>query len=116
MGALAQTVDMASPQTGFWSHYIRPPRPDQSSPAWHVSPAIDMAGYHFSWAWVLVPMLFAGQDGVYYLYALTIGANLAHRHFGLPYGYFDDRVFRTFKRQLTWFPLICLLLLAATPI
>jgi hypothetical protein len=116
MSALAQKIAIASPQAGFWRRYVGPPRPGQTNPAWHVSPAIDMAGYHFSWAWVLVPMSFVGPWGVYYLYALTIGANLAHRHFGLPHGYLDGRVFRTFKRQLTWFPLLCLLMLAATPI
>jgi hypothetical protein len=34
----------------------------------------------------------------------------------LPYGYLDNEVRRTFSRKLTWFPLICLVLLAATPL
>ncbi len=50
------------------------------------------------------------------MYALVMGANLAHRHFGLPYAYLDDGVFRTFERQLTWFPAVCILMLAATPL
>ena len=28
--------------------------------SWHVSPAVDMAAYHFSWLWILVPLLLAG--------------------------------------------------------
>lgn len=83
-----------------------------------------MAAYHFSWVWILVPLIVTSMlwrvpdyPGVNLnLYALVIGINLAHRHFGLPYAYFDDEVFHTYQRQLTWFPLICIGLLAATPI
>lgn len=122
MGALGQTIDVAAAQDGVWERYVRPPHPGQTSPEWHVSPVIDIAAYHFSWAWVLLPMivasaLFSDPDGaVLYIYAVVMGANLAHRHFGLPYAYFDGGVFRTFEKQLTWFPSICLLLLAATPL
>jgi hypothetical protein len=117
MGALAQTIAVISPQAGLWERYVRPPNPDRSNPAWHVSPVIDMAAYHFSWAWVLVPMFLASQEStVFYIYAFVMGANLAHRHYGLPYAYLDKSVFQTFERQLTWFPQICILLLAATPV
>ncbi len=117
MGALAQTVDVTSAQPGLWERYVRPPHPAHSSPCWHVSPVIDMAAYHFSWAWVLVPMLLASQEStILCIYALVMGANLAHRHYGLPYAYLDGGVFRTFQRQLTFFPQICILLLAATPL
>jgi hypothetical protein len=117
MGALGQTIDVASAYEGVWERYIRPPEPGQSSLRWHISPVIDIAAYHFSWAWVLIPMLLAhAESSVFYIYALVMGANLAHRHFGLPYAYFDGEVFRTFERQLTWFPQICILLLAATPL
>jgi hypothetical protein len=119
MGALAQIPDIASGLGAVWERYVRPPHPDQTSPAWHISPVIDMAAYHFSWVWVLGPMLLAARYNLYfyiYIYALVIGATLAHRHFGLPYAYFDGGVFRAFKRQLTWFPLICIALMAATPL
>ncbi len=122
MGALGQTIDVAAAQDGIWERYVRPPHPGQTSPEWHVSPVIDIAAYHFSWVWVLLPMLvasalFTDPDGaVLYIYAVVMGANLAHRHFGLPYAYCDGGVFRTFEKQLTWFPSICLLLLAATPL
>jgi hypothetical protein len=117
MGALAQKIDLSLAPPGFWERYVRPLHPEQSSPDWHVSPAIDIAAYHFSWAWVLLPMFFARQEiTIYYIFALVMGANLAHRHFGLPYAYLDRDVFRRFERQLTWFPQVCILMLAATPL
>ncbi len=122
MGAVGQTIEVAAAQDGIWERYVRPRHPGQPSPEWHVSPAIDIAAYHFSWVWALVPMLvvsalFSDPDGaVLYIYAVVMGANLAHRHFGLPYAYLDAGVFRTFETQLTWFPSICILLLAATPL
>jgi hypothetical protein len=117
MGALAQKFDVSSAAPGFWERCVRPLDAGQSSPDWHVSPAIDIAAYHFSWAWVLLPMFFATQETtVYYIYAFVMGANLAHRHFGLPYAYLDRDVFNRFERQLTWFPQFCILMLAATPL
>ena len=38
---------------------FRIPSPAERVRAWHVSPAIDMAAYHFSWLWVLLPLVFA---------------------------------------------------------
>jgi len=117
MGALAQTVDISSAPSGLWERYVRPPGPEHGNPAWHVSPAIDIAAYHFSWAWVLVPMFLARQEStIFYIYAFVMGVNLAHRHYGLPYAYLDRNVFQTYERQLTWFPQICILLMAATPV
>jgi hypothetical protein len=117
MGALAQTVDVTSAEPGLWERYIRPPHPEQSSRIWHVSPAIDIAAYHFSWAWVLIPMLLASREStIFYIYAVVLAANLAHRHYGLPYAYLDREVFGTYERQLTFFPEICVLLFAATPL
>jgi hypothetical protein len=117
MGALAQKIEVSSASSGLWERWVRPLQPDRSSPHWHVSPAIDITAYHFSWAWVLLPMFFATQETtVYFIYALVMGANLAHRHFGLPYAYLDREVFNRFERQLTWFPQVCILLLAATPL
>ena len=116
MGALAQTVAVTS-EAGLWERFVRPCRPEHSNPRWHVSPAIDLAAYHFSWLWVLVPMLLCTRNTpIFYIYALVMGVNLAHRHYGLPYAYFDRTVFRNFERQLTVFPQVCILLLAATPL
>ena len=123
MGVLAQTIEVPANRASWWERYVVPPDPDQSCPVWHISPVIDMVAYHFSWVWILVPLVVASMlwrvpdyPGVNLnLYALVIGINLAHRHFGLPYAYFDNEVFRTYQRRLTWFPLICIALLAATP-
>jgi hypothetical protein len=122
--ALARTVEFPAARASFWQRYVLPPNGDWSAPTWHISPVIDMAAYHFSWIWVLVPMILASgflgapdQIGIsLYILALVIGVNLAHRHFGLPYAYFDDEVFRTHRLQLIWFPLVCIALLAATPV
>jgi hypothetical protein len=122
MSLSAQIFD--PPRRSFQARYILPPDPNSSDPTWHVSPLVDMAAYHFSWVWVLVPMTLASavfgvpQEGGFnlYLYALIIGLNLAHRHYGLPYAYLDHEVFQTHRRQLTRFPLVCIALLAATPV
>ncbi len=78
-----------------------------------------MAAYHFSWVWVLIPMLFFG-DSQYkdylFIYAIVMGLNLSHRHFGIPYAYLDHDVFRNHQRQLTYFPLIAMGLMLATPL
>ena len=117
MGALAQKLDLGAAQPGWWVRYVRPAHPEHSNPTWHVSPVIDIAAYHFSWAWILLPMTLASSDDtIFWIYAVVMGANLAHRHYGLPYAYLDRNVFGKFERQLTFFPEICILLFAATPL
>ena len=77
-----------------------------------------MAAYHFGWVWLLVPMLFTGPDRYndYLLFfAIAMGFNFAHRHYGLPYAYLDGDVFHTYQAKLTWFPLFCVALMVATP-
>ncbi len=117
MAANVQALTAEQFQPNFWRRYVLPPDPSQPSRVWHTSPAIDMAAYHFSWIWLLIPFLLINWDGLpFYVYAVMMGANLAHRHYGLPYAYLDDGVFRQYKRQLTWFPLLCLAMFAATPL
>ena len=102
----------------FWDRYVRPAPVDRPNPRWHVSPVIDMAAYHWSWVWLLVPMLFAGPDHTQdylFLFAIMMGFNFAHRHYGLPYAYLDGDVFHAYRKKLTWFPLFCVLLLLVTP-
>jgi hypothetical protein len=85
---------------------------------WHVSALVDMSAYHFSWLWVLLPMTLLGDsrfNDYLVVYALVLGANFAHRHYGLPYAYFDRQIFETHKRKLLVFPLLCLALFALTP-
>jgi hypothetical protein len=121
---LAQPVELPTAKPSFWEQYVLPPEADRSALTWHISPVVDVVAYHFSWIWVLLPMIIASgflkvpdEYGVgLYILALVIGVNLAHRHFGLPYAYFDGEIFRRYHLQLTRFPLICLLLLAATPL
>ena len=124
MGVVAQTIEVPANGASWWERFVVPSDPERSRVVWHISPVIDMAAYHFSWVWMLVPLVVASMlwrapdyPGVNLnLYALVIGVNLAHRHFGLPYAYFDDEVFHSYQRRLTWFPLSCIALLAATPI
>ncbi len=97
------------------------PRGDATAPApqWHVSPIVDTLAYHLSWAWILIPLAFVGDDqNVDYrlLFALVLGINFAHRHFGLPYAYLDRQVFTEHHRRLVYVPLVLLGLLAATPL
>jgi len=114
--AIAASLPVTSDERGFWKRYFAPPDPGQPSRVWHTSPAIDMAGYHFSWVWLLIPFLFGDSDDLaFYVYAIMMGVTLAHRHYGLPYAYLDDSVFSRFRNQLTWFPLVCIALFAATP-
>lgn len=85
---------------------------------WHVSPVVDTLAYHLSWAWILIPLAFVGDDQhVDYrlLFALVLGLNFAHRHFGLPYAYLDRQVFAEHRWRLVRVPLVLLALFAATP-
>jgi uncharacterized membrane protein (UPF0136 family) len=117
MAASAQAVNPSRAHPSFFERYVEPPDPSHTGRVWHVSPAIDMAAYHFSWAWVLLPWLFFSSDAVdLYMFALVLGVTLAHRHYGLPYAYLDRGIFHEFKRKLTWFPAVCIVLLAATPL
>ncbi|HKD68369.1 MAG TPA: hypothetical protein VKB84_16095 [Candidatus Binataceae bacterium] len=117
MGAVAQTVSVTPAEPGLWERCVRPAHPERSNPRWHVSPVIDIAAYHFSWVWVLIPMMLVSRDStILVIYALVLGANMAHRHYGMPYAYLDPGVFRSFERKLTYFPEICILLFAATPL
>lgn len=112
------TIDAPRAGTGLWHRLVRVPAATEPDPRWHVSPAVDVGAYHFSWLWVLVPMLFAGPNRTqdYLLvYALVKGSNFAHRHYGMPYAYLDRSVFAAHARQLTYFPLLCAVFLLLCP-
>jgi len=86
--------------------------------AWHVSPAIDMAAYHFSWLWILLPLLFMGPafptDYLpFYVVVVTIG--FVHRHYTLGYAYLDREIFARHRTRFIWAPLILGAGLLATP-
>jgi hypothetical protein len=117
MGAVAETIDGTTPRDSIYRRYVAPPDAGNPSRVWHSSPTIDIAAYHFSWVWLLLPTFFTKSDDLaFYIYALMMGATLAHRHYGLPYAYLDGGIFQRFKGQLTWFPLVCILLFVATPV
>ncbi len=86
---------------------IRPP--EESVPRWHVSPAVDVVAYHFSWVLALVPLLLAGDrhpDDYRYLFLLILAGNFAHQALSLPLVYLDGEIFRRFRMRCTVFPLL----------
>jgi hypothetical protein len=113
-------ISVKSPLAGGrLQRLLRIPAVSRPDPRWHVSPAVDVAAYHFSWLWVLVPMQFMGGSrfrDYLLVYVLVNGVNFAHRHYGLPYAYLDKDVFAQHRTRLIYFPLGCLGLFLATPL
>jgi len=98
---------------------FRIPPPEERVRSWHVSPAIDLAAYHFSWLWVLLPLLVAGpvfpRDYLpIFVVVLTIG--FVHRHYTLGYAYLDAEVFARHRTRFILTPLILGAALLATPV
>ena len=97
---------------------FRVPPPTERVHFWHVSPAIDMAAYHFSWLWVLVPLVVAGPayPGDYIsLYIAVLAFGFIHRHYTLGYAYLDREIFQRHRRRFVLAPLIVGAGLLATP-
>lgn len=96
---------------------LRIPAPDEKVERWHVSPLVDLAAYSFSWVWVLVPLLLLGPTRADYIlvYLLIIAATDLHRHFGLPYVYFDRQVRERHPVRFWLFPLLMLIAFALSP-
>lgn len=90
---------------------------DANVPRWHVSPAVDFLAYHFSWVWVLVPMVLLGPNIPDYrwFFLVILGLNFAHRHLTFPYVYLDGAVFRRHPWRFTVFPALMIGLMALTP-
>jgi hypothetical protein len=85
---------------------------------WHVSPAIDMAAYHFSWLWVLLPLAIAGPafpEDYFALYLATLAFGFVHRHYTLGYVYLDREIFQRHRRRFVVMPLLMAAGLLATP-
>ncbi len=94
------------------------PSPAERVRSWHVSPAIDMAAYHFSWLWVLIPLVFAGpRYPVDYLpcYVFVVTIGFVHRHYTLGYAYLDAETFARHRRRFIYTPLILGAAFLATP-
>ncbi|MFP8881502.1 MAG: hypothetical protein VCE43_19660 [Myxococcota bacterium] len=86
--------------------------------SWHVSPAIDIAAYHFSWLWILIPLLLAGPEfptAYFPLYVAVLTFGFVHRHYTLGYAYLDAEVFARHRMRFIWVPLILGAGLLATP-
>ncbi len=98
-----------------WFHI---PPADEAVKRWHVSPAVDLAAYAFSWLPILVPLELLRQryatDNVTYL-LIVLGLTIAHRHYTLPYVYLDKEVFDRHPRRFTVFPLILFAGFLVTP-
>ncbi len=97
---------------------FRVPPPTERVPSWHVSPAIDMAAYHFSWLWVLIPLAFAGPEypsDYVPLYFAVLTFGFIHRHYTLGYVYLDPEIFARHRSRFIWVPLILAAGLLATP-
>ena len=99
-----------------WFHI---PPADEAVKRWHVSPAVDLAAYAFSWLPILVPLELLRQryatDNVTYL-LIVLGLTIAHRHYTLPYVYLDKEVFDRHPRRFTVFPLILFARLSRNPV
>jgi hypothetical protein len=103
---------------GRFRKIFRVPPPEERVRSWHISPAIDMAAYHFSWLWILIPLIFAGPEfpGDYLpllVIVLTIG--FVHRHYTLGYAYLDGENFERHRKRFICTPLILGTGFLATP-
>jgi hypothetical protein len=77
-----------------------------------------MAAYHFSWLWILIPLLLAGPefpDAYFPLYVAVLTFGFVHRHYTLGYAYLDAEVFAQHRRRFIWVPLFLGAGLLATP-
>jgi hypothetical protein len=98
--------------------FLRVPPADERMPDWHVGPFVDMAAYHFSWLWLLLPLLACGDrhPGDYFAgFAALMIVNFVHRHFTLPIVYLDREVFARHPLRFTLAPLALGAALLATP-
>src|SRR3954469_1442272 len=82
------------------------PPADKPVAGWHVSAAVDLFAYHFSWLWILVPLALAGDkhpDDYLGLFAFGMTLSLVHRFYTLPYVYLDKAVFAQHVTRFTLF-------------
>ena len=63
-------------------HFFRIPAASERVPDWHVAPAVDMIAYHFSWLWLLAPLLLFGDRHTvdyFALFVVLMASSLAGR-------------------------------------
>lgn len=84
---------------------------------WHVSPLVDAAAYHWSWALLLVPLLFLGErhpQDYLAVFLLTVAGNFMHQALTLPFVYLDPEVRARHRWRLIAVPLPVLALAVAS--
>lgn len=98
--------------------FFRVPPASERVAEWQVGPAVDMAAYHFSWVWMLVPLLALG-DGYPMDYApllaLALVLGFVHRHATLPGVYLDREVFSRHPLRFTLVPALLIAALLMSP-
>lgn len=85
---------------------------------WHVSPLVDIAAYHFSWLWILLPLAMVGDrhpTDYLMLWVFGMTVSFVHRHFTMPYVYLDHQVFKTHVGRFTLVPVALFAAFLATP-
>jgi hypothetical protein len=117
LGSLPQPRPPRSLATGAL-RWLRLRPPGEPVREWHVSPVVDAIAYHWSWLWVLVPLLvcgpaFPGDYAAIFMGVLTV--SFVHRHYTLAYVYTDRRVFDRHRRPFVTLPLLAGAGLVATP-
>jgi hypothetical protein len=88
---------------------LRIPAASESPPRWHVSPLVDALAYHWSWAFMLVPLMFTGDEhpvDYRFLMMLTLAVNFTHQALTMPFVYLDSEVFRGYRLRFTIMPAI----------
>src|SRR5689334_22625147 len=98
------TASTAAVSTPFLERIVPPA--SKPVPGWHVSPVVDMAAYHFSWLWILVPLALSGDKhpkDYLGLFAVGMTLSLVHRYYTLPYVYLDKQVFSQHVTRFTLF-------------
>ena len=82
------------------------PPADKPVAGWHVSPLVDLAAYHFSWLWILIPLALSGDQhpkDYLALWAVGMTFSLVHRYYTLPYVFLDKQIFKQHVTRFTLF-------------
>ncbi len=93
------------------------PPPNVPVARWHVSPWLDVLGYHWSWVPPLLILLTLGDRfPIDYrsMLLIVLALNFAHQAISLPFVYLDSEVFRSERRRFTVGPLLLLAMFLPT--
>lgn len=112
-------LEASRPARVVRAHWLRVPPASERVRGWHVGPAVDAAAYHWSWLWLLAPLLACGPRFPFDyapLFMAVLAVSFVHRHFTLGTVYLDRGVFQRHRRAFTWAPLAAGVGLLATPV